>query len=160
MKNQTQIKVYVDGNEESSAVFNPPGRVEIDTRELRDGNHVFKIVATDADGVQNTKAISLVVRNGPYIVVNGLKSGEVVDGKLSMLIDAYDETSVKDWQPSVIEAPNAVSFWFWGLFLIVFSVALYYGIAFYNPDSQFLKNKTMEKQIKIENVTTDYKNNQ
>lgn len=88
-RESSTIQIYLDDDPEPIASYRPPANFELDTHSLEDGPHVLKIVASDPSGRQGIRRIPFEVRNGPGIDVSGLNENDVVDGKVSVLINAY-----------------------------------------------------------------------
>ena len=84
-----RVEVFLDGANEPYAVHRPPARFGLDTSRLDDGQHSLRIVAHDGSGRRGVRVVHFTVRNGPGIVVDGVREGDVVEGQLSLLINAY-----------------------------------------------------------------------
>jgi len=154
-KGDSNIKVFLDNGTDPIAEGNVPNQLEIDTRSIKDGPHTLRIIATDVDGISNEKLIPFVVRNGPYIAVNGLKDNAVVDDKINLILDAYGETSLRDWRPNVVEVPTGVPFWYWGVALLILTLAMYYAIAFWSPQPEYFNSDSLTKEIKVNEISND-----
>src|SRR5690606_34320897 len=78
----SRVEVYLDGSREPFAMHVPPARFEIDTTRLDDGVHTLRFVASDGSGRRGVRSVSFTVRNGPGIAIDGVREGDVVDGRL------------------------------------------------------------------------------
>lgn len=146
------IKVYIDDSDEALAIGNAPNKLEIDTTSLSDGNHTLRIVATDTDGASNEKLINFTVRNGPYIAVDGIKSGETFSGNIDVILDAYDTNNTRIFTPNTAEIPRGIPFWFWGIAIAVLAFAILYAVAFWSPNKDNFSSDSMKKEVEINNI--------
>lgn len=122
----SRIEVYIDGSAQPVAVNAPPASIEIDTSSLADGPHVLTVVATDRSGRRGVRRIPFEVRNGPGIAVSGLRSGDVVEGRLSLLVNAYGGAYEENWEPSRAETPAPIPTWVWVLLLLIIAWGIFY----------------------------------
>jgi mono/diheme cytochrome c family protein len=138
----SRIEVYLDGNPEPLGVYQPPARFELDTTTLPDGPHELRIVATDPPGHRGVRRIAFEVRNGPGIAVDGLRPGDVVEGRLSVLVNAYGAAYEDRWEPSRAETPAPIPTWAWVLSLGVVAWAMFYAARQWNPPLEFARSPT------------------
>lgn len=122
----SRIEVYLDGSAEPVLVHTPPAHIELDTSSLADGPHVLTVVATDRSGRRGVRRIPFEVRNGPGIAVSGLRSGDVVEGRLSLLVNAYGGAYEENWEPSRAETPAPIPTWVWVLLLTIIAWGIFY----------------------------------
>jgi len=137
-----EIIVYLDEGPEPIARYRPPGSFDLDTTSMEDGPHVLRIVAVDRSGRRGARKISFDVRNGPGIAVDGLHENDVVEGKISVLINAYGGAYEDKWEPRRAETPKPVPTWAWVVLISVVAWAMYYGIQQWNPTPQFANTPT------------------
>jgi mono/diheme cytochrome c family protein len=137
-----EIIVYLDEGPEPIARYRPPGSFDLDTTSMEDGPHVLRIVALDRSGRRGARKISFEVRNGPGIAVDGLHENDVVEGKISVLINAYGGAYEDKWEPRRAETPKPVPTWAWVVLISVVAWAMYYGIQQWNPTPQFANTPT------------------
>jgi len=145
MVNETEasrVEVYLDGSDEPIGVYRPPARFHLDTEELEDGAHELKIVATDRSGHRGVRTVDFVVRNGPGIAVDGLKDGDVVEGDVSLLVNAYGGAYEENWEPSRAETPAPIPTWGWVLFLAVVAWAMFYAAQTWSPSGDMASSPT------------------
>lgn len=122
----SRIEVYLDDATEAAAVVVPPSQFELDTRALEDGPHLLTVIATDPSGHRGIRRIPFEVRNGPGIAVSGLQPGDVVEGHLSVIVNAYGGSYEENWEPSRAETPAPVPTWIWVLLLGVIAWGIFY----------------------------------
>jgi len=141
-KSDAKVEVYLDDNPHPHVTFVPPERFELDATSLDDGPHVLRIVAIDPAGHRGVREIPFEVRNGPGIAVDGLREHDVVEGKISVLINAYGGAYEEKWEPARAETPAPIPTWTWIAFIVVIAWAMYYGIQQWNPSPQFANTPT------------------
>ncbi|MDA8242023.1 MAG: hypothetical protein M0Z67_16860 [Nitrospiraceae bacterium] len=125
---ENRIDVYLDDNAEPVASYSPPGSFELDTTTLDDGPHRLRIVALDRYAHRGVREIPFEVRNGPGIAVDGLHEGDIVEGKIGILINAYGGAYEEKWEPTRAETPKPVPTWAWVAFIVVVAWAMYYAV--------------------------------
>ncbi len=138
----SRVEIYLDDNPEPIAVYHPPARFELDTERLADGPHELRIVATDPPGHRGLRRIPFEVRNGPGIAVDGLRPGEVVEGRLSLLVNAYGAAYEERWEPARAETPAPIPTWAWVLFIGVVAWAMFYAARQWNPPPELARSPT------------------
>jgi len=151
-EHDNEIIVYLDEGPEPIARYRPPGSFDLDTTTMEDGPHVLRIVAVDRSGRRGGRKIPFEVRNGPGIAVDGLRERDVVEGKISVLINAYGGAYEEKWEPRRAETPKPVPTWAWVVLISVVAWAMYYGIRQWRPTAQFANTPTyrvVEKQPAI-----------
>ena len=138
----SQIEVYLDNEPNPIGVYRPPARFELDTTQITDGPHELRIVASDPPGHRGVRRIPFEVRNGPGIAVAGLRHGDVVEGRLSILINAYGAAYEDRWEPSRAETPAPIPTWAWVLTLGVVAWGMWYAAREWNPPAEFARSPT------------------
>ncbi len=139
---KSRIEVYLDDDTEPIAVYRPPVRFTLDTNTLTDGKHSLTIKAYSAANKKSFKKIPFTVRNGPGIAVDGLKENEVLEGKVSLLINAFGTSSEDKWEPERAETPAPVPTWAWVIFILVFAWSIYYFVVQLKPTKDFADTPT------------------
>lgn len=129
----SHIEVYLDDSDQPVAVNTPPAQLEIETSLLEDGPHVLVVVATDRTGRRGVRRIPFEVRNGPGIAVSGLRSGDVVEGRLSLLVNAYGGAYEENWEPGRAETPAPIPTWVWVFLLLVLAWGVFYTARQWSP---------------------------
>ncbi len=147
MNDQTQNKITVllDDSKEPIAVYSPPAKFELDTTTLDDGEHKLTIIADSEDGKRSLRSMNFIVRNGPGIAIQGLKDNDVVEGKISLLVNAYGASSREKWEPTTAETPSPIPSWIWVVFILIAAWAMFYFIKQWNPPDEFANTPTYKK---------------
>lgn len=122
----------MDNSDRPIAEFEPPVQFELDTRKLVDGDHTLRIVGKDPAGKEGIRIIPFTVRNGPAIAVEGLKSHDVIDGVLPILINSYGKGDQRQFIIDGSETPRSIPTWIWALIILFVGWAAYYSINFFD----------------------------
>ncbi|MEO8634432.1 MAG: cytochrome C [Gemmatimonadales bacterium] len=138
----SRIEIYLDGSGEPLAVYTPPAYFELETSSLEDGRHELVVVATDRSGRRGIRRIPFEVRNGPGIAVSGLRSGDVVEGRLSVLVNAYGGAYEENWEPSRAETPAPIPTWVWVLLLLIVAWSIFYTARQWSPSGPWTDSPT------------------
>lgn len=157
-KIRNKIEVFLDDKNEPIAVYSPPAKFELDTTILDDGEHKLTIIANSEDGKKSIRNIKFIVRNGPGIAIQGLKENDIVEGKISLLVNAYGASSNEKWEPSTAETPSPIPSWIWIVFILIVAWAMFYFIKQWNPPEEFANTPTYRKLKSSEtpmNVSTN-----
>ncbi|HKE12552.1 MAG TPA: cytochrome c [Myxococcota bacterium] len=133
-----RIDVFVDDEREPRASFEPPGELELDTRDLPDGRHVLRVRTSGGEGPAGSEEIPFVVRNGPGIAVVGLQRGEVIRGRVPILLNAYENRPDDVFEPGGAETPAPIPTWTWVLALVVAAWAMWYAASEYQGRAESL----------------------
>lgn len=127
-KDRSKVFLFIDDDVRPIAELETPVVFDFDTRKLTDGEHVLKIVSKSPRGMEGIKKIRFTVSNGPSISVEGLKNKEVVNGELSLMINAYDKGNQKSFVINGSETPQTIPFWIWIIIILFVGWAVYYEI--------------------------------
>ena len=144
-----KVEVYLDDEEKPIGVYAPPASFELDTTKLPDGPHRLIIKATDRSGVQGVREVPFIVRNGPGIAVVGLSSGDIVEGKIPVLVNAYAGGTEQQWEPERAETPAPIPTWAWVLFLSIVAWAMWYWASNWAPAPQYANTPTFASTATI-----------
>ncbi len=132
MADKSKIIVFIDDDEQPIAAFTSPVNFELDTRKLVDGRHTLKIISKDPTGKEGIRIIPFEVRNGPAIEVEGIRENSVVDGVVSLMINAYGKGDQKIFLIEGSETPKSIPSWVWILIIGIGAWAFYYLISYFS----------------------------
>ncbi|WP_419868367.1 cytochrome C [Chryseobacterium sp. CT-SW4] len=127
-KDSSKVFLFIDDDLTPIAELDTPIVFDLDTKKIPDGEHILKIVSQSPSGKEGVKYIHFTVANGPSVKVEGLKNKDVVDGTLSLMINAYDKGNQKSFLINGSETPQTVPFWIWILIILFVGWAVYYEI--------------------------------
>jgi mono/diheme cytochrome c family protein len=142
-----KVEVFLDNETEPLTTFRPPGTFELDTSKMEDGPHQLRIAAIDRSGVPGVRIVHFTVRNGPGISVAGIRPGDVVEGKVPVLINAYAGGHEDNFEPRRAETPTPVPTWAWVLFLGIVCWAMWYAASTWSPEPRFAKTPTFGEVV-------------
>lgn len=131
-KDKSKVFLFIDDEPIPIAELDTPIVFDLDTKKIADGEHVLTIVSQSPSGKEGIKKIQFTVANGPSIKVEGLKNKDVVDGTLSLMINAYDKGNQKSFLINGSETPQTIPFWIWIIIILFIGWAIYYEITSYN----------------------------
>ncbi|MFP3833586.1 cytochrome C [Chryseobacterium joostei] len=127
-KDRSKVFLFIDSDPHPIAELETPIVFDLDTQKLPDGDHVLKIVSRSPSGKEGIKKINFTISNGPAIKIEGLKNKDVVDGTLSLMINAYDKGNQKSFLITGSETPQTIPFWIWVIIILFAGWAAYYEI--------------------------------
>ncbi|MDQ0780546.1 cytochrome C [Chryseobacterium sp. W4I1] len=127
-KDRSKVFLFIDNDPHPIAELETPIVFDLDTQKLPDGDHVLKIVSRSPSGKEGIKKINFTISNGPAIKIEGLKNKDVVDGTLSLMINAYDKGNQKSFLITGSETPQTIPFWIWVIIILFAGWAAYYEI--------------------------------
>ncbi|HLT73871.1 MAG TPA: hypothetical protein VKZ68_02255 [Ohtaekwangia sp.] len=132
MKQKSKVFIFLDDAVRPIGEFEVPIQFDLDTRKLPDGDHILKIVGQEPTGKEGIRIIPFTVRNGPAISVEGLKTNDVVDGVLPIMVNAYGKGDQKQFLIDGSETPRSIPSWVWALIIGFTGWAVYYAISNYS----------------------------
>lgn len=127
-KDKSKVFLFIDDEPVPIAELDTPIVFDLDTKKIADGEHILTIVSQSPSGREGVKKIHFTVANGPSIKVEGLKNKDVVDGTLSLMINAYDKGNQKSFLINGSETPQTIPFWIWIIIILFTGWAIYYEI--------------------------------
>ena len=137
-----KVEVFLDDSPEPLATLRPPATFELDTTKIEDGPHRLRIRAIDKSGIPGIRTIDFTVRNGPGIAIEGIRPGDMVEGKIAVLINAYAGGHEDNFEPGRAETPAPVPTWAWVFFLGIVAWAMWYAASAWRPDPRFANTPT------------------
>ena len=129
MDDNSTIYLFLDEDPKPIAELMSPVHFELDTTRLVDGRHILKIVSKDPTGKEGLRLVPFEVRNGPSIVLEGLKDESVVDGVVPIMINAYGKGDQKEFLITGSETPQSIPFWIFIMVIGFIGWAFYYYIS-------------------------------
>lgn len=139
----TRIEIYLDDATEPLTTIVPPQTVEIDTRAIKDGDHLLRLYAYDAAGNVGRRTVPFVVQNGPGITVTGLRAGERVAGEIAIDLNAFSASEPFD--PTRAESSGPIPVWTWVLIVVIALWATWYGLEYFQTPPAFAQTPTYER---------------
>ncbi len=136
------VVAYLDDSETPLLSEQAPVGLNIDTRQLEDGEHELRIEAWDQRGQKGVELVKFTVRNGPAITVRGLATGDVVEGRLALVVHAFAGGGEENWEPAQAETPAPVPTWAWIVLISIVAWAMYYVVAFWQPEKDVADSPT------------------
>ncbi len=128
MNRKSKVLVFIDDEILPVGEFDAPIQFELDTSKLADGEHTLKIVGRDPSGKEGVRLVPFTVRNGPAISVEGLKSNDIVDGVLPIMINAYGKGDQKQFIIAGSETRRSTPSWIWAMIILFMGWAVFYLI--------------------------------
>jgi hypothetical protein len=130
MSDTSTIYLFLDDGDTPIAQLASPVSFELDTRKLTDGEHILRIVSRDPAGTEGLRRIPFTVRNGPAILVEGLKEHAVVDGVVPLMVNAYGKGDQREFLITGSETPQSIPGWVWIIIVSFAGWGLYYLIRY------------------------------
>lgn len=131
MTDTSTIYIFVDDEERPIAELSSPVSFQLDTRKLTDGDHVLKIVSRDPGGKEGIRKIPFQVRNGPAIMVEGIREHAIVDGVVPLMVNAYGKGDQREFLITGSETPQSIPWWVWILIVGFGGWSLFYLIRYF-----------------------------
>lgn len=133
-KNHSSITIFLDDDPHPLAELISPVSLDIDTRKLTDGQHVLKLISSDSSGREGIRLIPFEVRNGPSISIEGIRENAVVDGLVSVMINAYGKGDQKTFLIEGSETPHSIPGWVWVGMISFIAWAIFYLVSYLNME--------------------------
>ncbi|HWB90631.1 MAG TPA: hypothetical protein VG605_02220 [Puia sp.] len=132
MTDTSTIYIFMDDEERPIAELSSPVSLQLDTRKLTDGEHVLKIVSRDPAGKEGIRKIPFRVRNGPAIMVEGLRENAIVDGVVPLMVNAYGKGDQREFLIAGSETPQSIPWWVWILIIGFGGWSFFYLIRYFS----------------------------
>ena len=128
MQENSSVLLFLDDEKQPLGKFSTPINFELDTTRMVDGEHVLTVVSKGNSGKEGIRKIPFTVRNGPSIAIEGLSDGDMVDGILPIMINAYSKGDQKKFLIEGSETPQSTPAWFWAIIIGFIGFAIYYFV--------------------------------
>jgi hypothetical protein len=135
-----RVRVYLDDDPKPIIDQKLPTDVTLDTRNLEDGPHRLLIRAQGQSGREGIEEIPFQVRNGPGIIVSGLRPSSTRRGEVRFTIDAFSADDPFD--PRRAEARSSIPVWVWVMSLFVVAWSVWYAARMWDVPAQFADTPT------------------
>src|SRR5262245_13127839 len=122
-----RIEIFIDDESVPRQTLEPPATLELDTEGLADGPHRLRVRAIEDSGTVGVEEIPFTVRNGPGIAVVGLSDGDMVQGRIPLVINAFASRPGDAFEPTRAETPAPIPTWAWVLFLVVGAWSIWFA---------------------------------
>lgn len=132
MTDTSTIYIFMDDEDRPIAELSSPVSFQLDTRKLPDGEHVLKIVSRDPAGKEGIRKIPFRVRNGPAIMVEGLRENAIVDGVVPLMVNAYGKGDQREFLITGSETPRSIPWWVWILIIGFGGWSLFYLLRYFS----------------------------
>jgi hypothetical protein len=128
MQDNSSVILFLDDEVQPLGKFTTPINFELDTTKMIDGNHILTIVSKSNSGKEGIRKIPFTVGNGPSIAIEGLNEGDLVDGILPIMINAYSKGDQKKFLIEGSETPKSIPAWVWVVIILFIGWAMFYFI--------------------------------
>jgi hypothetical protein len=142
-----RVRVYLDDADQPIVDRELPAEVALDTTELADGAHRLTIIARGESGREGIHEVPFIVRNGPGIVVSGLKPNSTRRGKVQFTVAAFSAEDPFD--PRRAEAHSSIPVWVWVLSLFIVAWAVWYAARMWDVPSQYAATPTYGTEMTV-----------
>lgn len=128
MQENSSVLLFLDDEKQPLGKFSTPINFELDTTRMVDGEHILTVVSKGNSGKEGIRKIPFTVRNGPSIAIEGLSDGDMVDGILPIMINAYSKGDQKKFLIEGSETPKSIPAWVWVVIILFIGWAMFYFI--------------------------------
>lgn len=128
MQENSSVLLFLDDEKQPLGKFSTPINFELDTTRMIDGEHILTVVSKGNSGKEGIRKIPFTVRNGPSIAIEGLSDGDMVDGILPIMINAYSKGDQKKFLIEGSETPKSIPAWVWVVIILFVGWAMFYVI--------------------------------
>lgn len=135
-----RVRLYLDDQPQPFLDEELPTEVTLDTHTLEDGVHRLTIRAQDQSGRHGMEEIPFAVRNGPGIVVSGLRPHSTRTGSVRFTIDAF--SSDDPFDPRRAEARASIPVWVWVMSLFIVAWAVWYAARMWDVPAAYAQTPT------------------
>jgi hypothetical protein len=135
-----RVRVYLDDNSQPLIDRELPIDIALDTLSLIDGEHRLVVRAEGENGREGVEEIPFVVRNGPGIIVSGLRPNSVRSGTVRLTVDAFSTDDPFD--PRRAEARSSIPVWVWVMSLFIVAWAVWYAARMWDVPASYAHSPT------------------
>jgi hypothetical protein len=135
-----RVRVFLDDDSQPIVDEALPTDIVLETEGLTDGAHRLLIRAQGEDGREGVETIPFVVRNGPGIVVSGLRPNSTRRGTVRFTVDAFSTNDPFDSRRA--EARSAIPVWVWVMSLFIVAWAVWYAARMWEVPAAFAHSPT------------------
>jgi hypothetical protein len=135
-----RVRVYLDDRPQPILDEELPTQVTLDTHGLEDGPHRVTIRAQDQSGRHGIEEIPFKVRNGPGIVVSGLRPHSTREGTVRFTVDAFSADDL--FEPRRAEARASIPVWVWVMSLFIVAWAVWYAARMWDVPAPYAQTPT------------------
>ena len=146
------VRVYLDDNPSPLIDRELPIDIALDTLNLIDGAHRLKVRAEGENGRVGVEEIPFVVRNGPGIIVSGLRPNSIRSGTVRLTVDAFSTDDPFD--PRRAEARSQIPVWVWVMSLFVVAWAVWYAARMWDVPASYAHTPTFSHEAASEAPAT------
>ncbi len=142
---QPHVRVFLDDSREPIIDQALPTDVTLDTSDLSDGAHRLLICAEGQNGREGIQELPFIVRNGPGIIVSGLRPHSIRSGMVHFSIDAFSTDDPFD--PRRAEARSAIPIWVWVMSLFIVAWAVWYAARMWDAPPPYANSPTYRHDL-------------
>jgi len=139
-----RVRVYLDDNSQPLIDRELPIDIALDTLSLIDGAHRLVVRAEGENGREGVEEIPFVVRNGPGIIVSGLRPNSVRSGTVRLTVDAFSTDDPFD--PRRAEARSSIPVWVWVMSLFIVAWAVWYAARMWDVPASYAHSPTYGRE--------------
>ncbi len=141
---KSHVRIYLDDEPNPLVERDLPLDMALNTLDLPDGAHRLIIRAEGQNGREGYNEIPFVVRNGPGIVVSGLRPHSTRSGTVRLTVDAFSTDDPFD--PRRAEARSAIPVWVWVMSLFIIAWAVWYAARMWEVPAAFAHSPTYSRE--------------
>ena len=142
------VRVYLDDSPKPLIDRELPIDIALDTLTLIDGAHRLVVRAEGENGREGVEEIPFVVRNGPGIIVSGLRRNSIRSGTVRLTVDAFSTDDPFD--PRRAEARSSIPVWVWVMSLFIVAWAVWYAARMWDVPAPYAHSPTYSREATSE----------
>jgi len=142
------VRIYLDDNPQPIIDRELPTDITLDTLSLADGAHRLVVRAEGENGREGVEEIPFMVRNGPGIIVSGLRRNSTRSGTVRFTVDAFSTDDPFD--PRRAEARSPIPVWVWVMSLFIVAWAVWYAARMWEVPASYAHSPTYSHEAASE----------